>query len=934
VAGEAIIEILSSSGRLQVTGSGGIGYGLSATGALTMNNDGQTHPQPMVITTVNVTGTNPVLAYKANGRINVERVSVSGSNFAFVLRAQSSNAIGLQYWAFDSAASSIKDPTMTGIVAEIADEYGVKTFDLTMAAMRVVDAIETAKPSSDVPYGGFVDLSATTTITVPAGKVYAIAQATPCFQFLTYDKGGYSNSETKPDTAIRDDQDDPGGGGVYRWRQQALQSYHSTGGYTSANTIEVGMTRFENFDLGWQPASSTPRNDVYGQARHLIIDVTNLTSAGGVSPTIITVGVNALTRSVTNGGASTISQSSTPAVTASVSGGTGPYSYAWQFVSGDASVGANGSSTGQSFSTSTTNQPAGTICRAIYRCRVTDASGNVGFSADVTFEHTAEAYSVDITPDPLALTNISLYTNEPTGYTNDCDFRVWGINQTINLQFTRGNQWDSGGIFTRRLFIYHSVNNGQSWTEYFIGAGANGIANIAVNNGDRIIMRAYMDTNAGRGDTSFTAYITNTTAGVSLGSITVSGTVDADNNYNVVDTTPDLITNWPSISGSVNENDYSWSTAWYGEHYVTGINVPITLRAEIYDYYSPNNLDALYVDVFTWPPGASDWTHHGYFSAHVNGPDGLRKLDVGNVVNGTRVAANLHAISNEGKKSATCRLVLWSITGAGGQFATANQSVTVDADNNYNIGDYDLDAIDWNNAHFSTNGNTGAAATEWRTISGINREITLRAEISNITGFGYNLADGGNLIPVSNINGDLYYKPWRDGGSFTFKVRNGEQIRFYCDAYTTQGRKQYGFDVNVYNATTGAFVDHFYVSGDLDADNNWNMTGPLSVTVDNTYLTPGHNFANSGQFVTSEAGSSTGTVTGGTAPFTYQWERLDGLSTWTIGYPNSASTFFSFRGQTNYTAEANFRLKVTDANGQVAYSQGVYAQVSAGNAEI
>ncbi|WP_425985845.1 hypothetical protein [Brevundimonas sp. TWP1-2-1b1] len=836
MAGEAIIEILSNSGRLQVTGSGGIGYGLSATGALTMNNDGQTHPQPMVVTTVNVTGANPVLAFKANGRINVERISVSGSNYAFALRAQSSNAIGLQYWVFDSAASSIKDPTMAGIVAEIRDEYGVVTFDATMAAMRVVDAIETAKPSSEIPYGNIVNLNDTTTINVPSGRTYAIAQATGCFQFLTYDTGGYSNSETRPNIPIRDADGGDGGGGFYRWRQQALQSYQATSGYTGANTIEVGITRFENFDLGWQPASSTPHNDVHGQARHLIIDVTNFTSAGGISPTIINVGVNATTRSVTTGGAETISQSTTPSVTASVSGGTAPYSYVWQYVSGSTDlslIGANSAT----FATTTYSQPAGSIRRAIYRCRVTDAAGFVGFSPDVTFEHVAQAYSVDITPDPLALTNISLYTNEPSGYTNDCDFRVWGINQTINLQFTRGNQWDSGGIFTRRLFIYHSVNNGASWTEYFIGAGAQGVANIAVNNGDRIIMRAYMDTAAGRGDTSFTAFITNTTAGVSLGSITVSGTVDADNNYNNADTTPDTITNWPSINGVVNENDYSWSTDWSGPHYVNGINQPITLRAEVYDY--SGNLDALYMDVFTWPPGAGGWTHHGYFAAHVAGPDGLRKLDIGNVVNGTRVAVNPHAITNSGRKSATCRLVLWSITGAGGQFASATQSFVVDNDNNYNVGSGGVSPRDWENVWvYSNNTNGGSSSPNWnqngaQTIAGLAPGQTATLSLSGYSDGGDALM-GAGFIKNGVYQGDAVVSNHYSGSvdssyANSVTVQNGDTIAirasvvgFAADQWTTYTSASKTLYLTV-SASLGGVLDTLQINGTYT--DQWNSGG-------------------------------------------------------------------------------------------------------------
>ncbi|MGU3456562.1 hypothetical protein ACLBV5_09635 [Brevundimonas sp. M1A4_2e] len=820
---DAVIEILSNSGHLQVTGTGGIGYGLSATGAISLVNDGQTHPQPMVVGSVSVTGVNPVFAYKANGNICVERVSVSGSTFTFRVRAQSSVAIGLQYWIFDTAAASVKDPTMAGIVAEIRDEYGVVTFDATMAAMRIAEAVEIAKTPAILPEGRFVSLTDTTDIAVPSGKVYAVVQATPAFVFLTHDSGGYSSSPTRPNQQQVDDGSGPGPG--TRWREQSLQSYQSTGGYTGGSTIRVGLTRFEQFYQGWQPASSEPFINVYGQARFLIVDVTNFTSAGGISPTIVNVGVNASTRSVSNGGASVISQSTTPAVTASVSGGTAPYSYLWQFVSGNDQVSGAGMYNGQAFSTTTLNQPAGSTRSALFRCRVTDANGFVGYSPDVTFEHVAQAYSVDVTPDPLSLTNIALVTNEPSGYTNDCDFRVWGINQTINLQFTRGNQWDSGGIFTRRLFIYHSVNNGASWTEYFIGAGTQGVANIAVNNGDRIIMRGYFDTSAGRGDSSYTAYITNTTAGASLGSITVGGTVDLDNNYNVVDTTPDTITNWPSINGVVNENDFSWSTSSYGEHYVTGINQPITLRAEVYDY--SGNLDALYMDVFTWPPGAAGWTHHGYFAAHTNGPDGLRKFDVGNVVNGTRVAVNPHAITNSGRKSATCRLVLWSITGTGGQFASATQSFVVDNDNNHNVGN-GVSPRDWNDFWvYSNNTNGGSSSPNWNqngamTIAGLAPGQTATLSLS-----GYANGDalmGAGFIKNGAYQGDAVVSNHYDSAvqssyANSVTVQNGDTIAirasvvgFAADQFTTYTSAYKTLYLTV-SASVGGVLDTLQIEG-------------------------------------------------------------------------------------------------------------------------
>jgi len=176
MANNVTLEIYSEDGDVQVLGDGGIGFGLSATGNLTLVDDGAAHPQPMVVGTVTVTGTNPILAWKGVGAICLERITVSGSTFTFRLRAKSSTNIGLQYWVFDTAASATKDPTMAGIEAAFYDQYGVTTFDATMAAMRIVDAIETPKDSEVLPVGNFANLGGYTNVTVPSGKVYAVVQ--------------------------------------------------------------------------------------------------------------------------------------------------------------------------------------------------------------------------------------------------------------------------------------------------------------------------------------------------------------------------------------------------------------------------------------------------------------------------------------------------------------------------------------------------------------------------------------------------------------------------------------------------------------------------------------------------------------------------------------------------------------------------------------
>lgn len=1053
---EAVIQFYSASGNLQVTGSGGIGYGLSATGSLTLVDDGVNHPQPMVVGTVTVNGVNPVLAWKASGAICLERTTVNGSTFTFRLRAQSRNPIGLQYWVFDTAAQSVKDPTMAGIAAEVRDEHGVVTFDATMASMRVADAIETPKTSNTVPQGRVVELSSTTDITVPAGRVYAIAQSTPAFVFTTYDSGGYSNSPTKPNQQMVDDGEGPIG--TPRWREQTLQSYQATGGYVGGNVIRVGLTRFENFYQGWVPGSSQPFIEVLGQARHLLIDVTNFTSAGGISPTIVSGGVNATSRSVSTGGAQTISQSTTPAVTVSASGGSAPYSYLWQFVSGDDQVSGAGQFTGASFQTTTVNQPAGTTRSAVWRCRITDAGGFIGYSPDVTFTHVAEAYSVDVSPDALTLGEINLVTNDPTGWLGTTT-QIAGINQPITLRVERYDY--SGSLSACTVFVYRGPTANGPWTQigsFDVRAGGFQSCDAQFTNGEFLHYAISAETTERRRTGQFRIVVHNLTAGNVVSDRWNYVTVDADDNYTVPDYTLDPI-GWDNIASSSGLNDASAANAyrtlnginrqislratitsvsgnlsagsrlemwvngqfryhstnlangswaggdfnpgeqvafvarsvssdgqtrsgsynvsvvnmttgaslntfnvnqtiaavdtqpdpasfqdiniysndpdvgWVGtESRVTGINRPLTLRIERYGYNG--NLDAAFID-YQVVNAQGQVTDQGYFDVRGTDQYDYRYRDVV-VENDYTVRYWAHGITNGGRKSAGWNMTIWRMDGSSQKWSERNVNVTVDADNNYWPPDWTTDPLRLNDISLYTNEPSGWTNNCEFQITGINQPITLRFNRGNQSDSGgiftrrlyiYRTSNGGaswdefaigaganNTVDIGVNNGDIFH------------------IRAYCD--TGAGRGDTSFTTWITNLTTGAGLGSFNCYATVDADNNYNVVGPPVVTLDTYYLTPGHEFYPSNRNVTVEAGSVTATVSGGTAPYAYQWERLDGLSTWTIGYPTSASTFISFRGRTNFFAEANFRLKVTDAQGRVAYSEGVYAQVSAGDALI
>lgn len=760
----------------------------------------------MVVGTVTVNGTNPILAWNGVGAICLERITVSGSTFTFRLRAKSNTNIGLQYWVFDTAASATKDPTMAGIEAAFYDQYGVTTFDATMAAMRIVDAIETPKDAEVIPHGMSSNLGGYTNVTVPSGKVYAVVQSTVGFVMTTYDTGAYSNSSTRPNQIEIGDGGEPGPG--MRWRYQRLESYQSTGGYTSANNIRVGMTQFEQWEVGWQPASAEPHINVYGQARHMIVDVTNFTSATAPNPTVVTGGVNATSRSVSTGGASTISQSVTPSVTCSASGGTAPYSYLWERISGDTTVVANGSATSASFSTSTSNQPQATTRSAVWRCRITDNNGIVGYSPEVTFSHVAQAYTApDYTPDPLNWSNVSASSSTDLCIGDTAELYFNGINQPITIRATISSS--TGTATDGELEIWKNSQWAAKSTTMTNGSWAQ----TTVSNGERISFRGYIRTTSGARNRSYTVTVTNQTTGATIDTFTVNLSVDTD-------TTPATITNWPSINGVVNEHDYSWSTSWHGEHYVTGINTPITVRFEVYDY--SGNLDGLYMDVFTWPPGGGDWTHHGYFNAHIAGPDGLRKFDVPNVVNGTRVSVNPRAVTNGGRKSATCRLVLWSITGAGGQFASADQSFTVDNDNNYFI---TPNPISIPTLSVTTNDPTANTSVSYFQITGINQPITLRFSREPPDG---NLYTRRLVVAVADV-GAGSGGPWtyhNVGANNTLDIPNVENGRwFYVHGYleTQSGRASGGWQTNITNVTTGAQIASFRVEGTVDADNNHNV---------------------------------------------------------------------------------------------------------------
>lgn len=773
---------------------------LSTWGSVTLTNDGQNHPQPMVLAEITVTGTNPVVAFRgAEGKnVNVRRIRSSGNGWVFSFMAQSYNPFGLSYWIFDSTNNAYLLNTNAGFI--LKDSSNVKTFDSRAFALNIVDNYVAPQKGTSTFSSG--------------GRVYAAIQSTNSFINAMEDLGAYSNATNKPQVA---EVGDPGSERPpnIRWSYMRLYSYQTTARAESNGGITVGETQFEQF-TDWYSAQQPEVYNRYGESSHCIIDVTDFPNAPPPAVGELSVGVSSTSSQTTSSNASPIT-TVTPAITAQPTGQAGPYQYLWQWVSGSTEVVPNTSSDQASFATKVVNQPVNTSYGAVYRCRVTSANGTVGYSQDVSFLHTLGA--PDYIPDTLNWTNASNTSNDQAVWADTNILTITGISAPITIQATiSGRTGDNSNIQSSELEVW---KNGSKVTGS-VNSDNGSWAQVTVANGDQLMFRGYLVTSSGRKSISYNVTVTNqTSSGTQLDTFSIALVADDNNDYNVIDNIPNPITlnNQSAVS---NENTAYTAGTFFQ---ITGINTQITLRFTRDSLTQSGNVYTRRTHIGKSTDGGSTYTESTLGAAA-----GLYVDLTAN--NGDWFFIKGYLDTTSGRATGNWRNIVTNLT-TGGVLGSAYVDMVVDNDNNYNVFDYDLDPIDWPNSNFVTNDSIGAASTGYKTMSGINAEIQLRVEISNITGSGFNLADGGNLIVNSASRGDLASTPWRNGGTFYVTVQPNEQIRFYCDAYTTQGIKKYGYDVNVYNNTTGAFIDHHYQSGTLDADNNYNYDltpDPISIT--------------------------------------------------------------------------------------------------------
>lgn len=650
-----------------------VAWGMSGTGSVTLVDDGMTHPQPMVRGVITVSGGFPVVAIRPRGgmAVGIDYTAGSGGSYTYHLMAQSHGAVVVDYWVFDNASQAFKDPTLNDVGVKAWDESGVLTFDAAMPHMRLVGAMTPGMP--DTPIGS--DQSTSATFAVPATKSYAVVIGTIGHIATMYDTGNYTTGSPSipPDvepTVPEDPDAGPPPGAT--WREQILETYLGMVSF-DGGVFEVGMMRFENW-RGWYPIGQTPHLIKSGSPTFTVVDVTGYGGGGGSGGPTITVNLNAYSVSVSGAaGATTIS----PPVTATPSGGTGPYALRWAYESGSTAIVNYDATDANPFRTQSPTQPGGTVRVAKWRVKATDSLGNSGWSEPVTFTHTATS-GPDYIPDPPSFGDITINSNDPdVGWIGTTSV-ISGINQTITLRVERYSY--SGNLTEAYIDVIVRDTGGTIVFQTYFGVTgtAQAYADFTVQNGYTVEYYAHGVTTSGMRAATWVVSVWNLSnpgGPVKISDKNVSVTVDNDNNYNPA---PDYTPNAFSLGTmALYTNDY-WGYSTTQVAQITGINQTVSLKFTRDSLSISGNIiyGRTYVGHASSPSGP--WTDYLLTAA---AGDSVTF----NVTNGMYIRAYAYAETSSGYASVTWNCYVQNMSVGGAYINTFYGDCYVDVDNNYNV---------------------------------------------------------------------------------------------------------------------------------------------------------------------------------------------------------------------------------------------------------
>ncbi|HEY4586288.1 MAG TPA: hypothetical protein VIG84_07860 [Brevundimonas sp.] len=203
-------------------------------------------------------------------------------------------------------------------------------------------------------------------------------------------------------------------------------------------------------------------------------------------------------------------------------------------------------------------------------------------------------------------------------------------------------------------------------------------------------------------------------------------------------------------------------------------------------------------DDFNNPTVRYSVTGNGYYELAGQIYDGVREID-GGVISGT--AGPNYSARDVGVRQPALIIDVTDIEAA-------------DAD------DYSLNTIDWPNASEETNEPNLTLSSVSRSMSGINRDISL----SVTAGLSGNLS-AASLVLVSTARGVV--GTWTGSGAQSVTVSPGETLSFQAAGSTASGRREGVWSIQINNASDAdALVDTLALSLIVDADNNYNLPDP------------------------------------------------------------------------------------------------------------
>lgn len=282
---------------------------------------------------------------------------------------------------------------------------------------------------------------------------------------------------------------------------------------------------------------------------------------------------------------------------------------------------------------------------------------------------------------------------------------------------------------------------------------------------------------------------------------------------------------------------------------ITGINQPISLKFTRDSLTGNLYGRALMVGVAGVGAGAGGpWTYYRVGALSTG-------LQIDDVQNGRWFSVFGELQTDSGVRTGAWQNYITNLT-TNTQIASFRIEGTVDADDNFNIPDWTIDALNLTDLPINTVENYGATG-HGRYITGITQPVRIGVSVSNKSG---NISAGGCYIFKNGVmqGTGMLWTAGNDSREATFI--NGDVFEIYIDAQTFSGAKTGQFYTTVTNLSTGDPLGGFWTVANVDTDNNYERVAG--------FVLPSISVNSNAPFVQDSSGQAAQTLTGFNNPVT------------------------------------------------------------------